>query len=587
MEFITLAEYFEKLEQTSSRLEMTALLQELLTKLKANEVRLVLYMAVGRVAPKYQPIEFNMAEQLVIKAIAKAYGNDIDTVRGHYKELGDLGLVAASFAKKNSIQKTSIHEVYSSLRKIADIGGEGSQAEKVKLLATTLSSAPAIVAKYIVRIVLNTLRLGFGDKTIIDALSWTQTKDKSGSEEIERAYAVSSDLGIVGEIVLEKGIKGLIKLGVTPGRPMASQLSQRESNIKAIFKRLGSCAAQPKLDGLRGQIHKWQQGGKTQVAIYSRNQETLTHMFPEIVERAKKLPAKSFVIDSEIIGYLPETDEFYRFQETITRRRKHDVKEHSTNVPVTAFAFDIMYLNDKDLTTLPYESRLKNLDRLFSVGAQSTILKAETSIAQDEKILEQLFDKYVSLGLEGIMCKSLTHNYMPGARNYDWIKFKRASHTDLVDTIDAVALGYYKGRGKNARFGIGALLLGIYDEKADKIETIAKVGSGFREDTMPKMKATLDKLATKRIPPRVEIDKALIPDIIVEPKIICVIRADEITRSPIHTAGRDRKDAKGTGFALRFPRIIEFNRKDLSGAESATKLTEIEDLYKKAGAGKH
>lgn len=577
MEFDLLSEYFERLEKTSSRLEMTTLLRDLLTKLAPGEVRAVLYMAVGRVAPKYQPIEFNMAEQMVIRSIAKAYRKKLDAVSDFYKELGDLGLVAASFASSGKITKSSIEETFKTLQTIASASGEGSQAAKVALLAKSLKQSSPLSAKYLIRIILNTLRLGFGDKTIIDALSWTQTSDKSLRAEIQRAYAVCSDLGMVGEIILGKGIKGLKKIGVTTGRPMAAQLAQRENSIKAVFKRLGTCVAQPKLDGLRGQIHKWNEGGKTQVAIYSRNLETLTHMFPEIVTAVKRLPAKSVILDAELIGFHLETNEYFRFQETITRRRKHDVQTHSADVPITAFAFDIMYLEGNDLTLVPYESRLRKLEKLLSGGAQATILKIESSLAQDEKTLEQLFNKYVSLGLEGVICKSVNHHYMPGARNYDWIKFKRATHTDLVDTIDAVALGYYKGKGKNARFGIGALLLGIYNEKNDRIETVAKVGSGFRENTMPKMKKALDKLATKRVPPRVEIDKALIPDVLVEPKIICVIRADEITRSPIHTAG----------FALRFPRIIEFDRKDLSGAESATKLSEIEDLYKKAGTGKH
>lgn len=577
MDFSALAKRFEQLEKTSSRTEMTEILQKLLTELAPEEVKYVLYMAVGRVAPKYEPIEFNMADKMVIKAVAASNKREVSEVASYFKELGDLGLVVSSFAKDSSPTKSpSIPEVFDRLKKIAEVEGKGSQADKIKLLAGLLREADPASAKYIVRIVLNTLRLGFGDKTIIDALSWSQTKDKSLSDDIDRAYAVTSDLGVVGEIVLGKGVKGLKALGVTPGRPMSAQLSQREESVKAIFKRLGKCVVQPKLDGLRGQIHKWSTGGKIQVAIYSRNQETLTHMFPEVVEAVKKLPARSLILDSEIIGYKSETDEFYKFQETITRRRKHAVAEKSSEVPVSAFCFDIMYLNGKDLTTQPYEKRLKRLDTVFPNNRLDAIKKAETIVATSEDETQKLFDKYVSLGLEGIMCKNLESAYKPGARNYDWIKFKRASHHELVDTIDGVALGYYKGQGKNARFGIGALLLGIYDQKNDAIETIAKVGSGFKEAEMPKMKKALDKLATKRVPPRVEIDKALIPDVIVEPKIICVIHADEITRSPIHSSH----------YALRFPRIIEFDRKDLTGPEAATKLSEIEGLYKKSSVKK-
>lgn len=592
MEFSDLAGRLEVLEQTSSRTEMTGHLRDLFFALTPTEVRMVIYMMNGRVSPKFTQIEFNVADKTAIKAVAVSYKRDVNTVSSYYKELGDLGLVAISFAKEATGAKrhpsVKIKDVFVGLEKIAGAEGSGSQSEKINLLATLLSRSDPVSAKYIVRIILKTLRLGFGDKTVIDALSWSIAKDKSLSPEIDRAYAVTSDLGMVGELIMAKGTKGIEALKVSPGRPMAAQLAQREDSFKSIYKRLGKCIVQPKLDGLRGQIHKWSEttkrGTKTHVAIYSRNQETLTDMFPEIVMAAKKLRVKSFVIDSEIIGYHSSTNEFYKFQETITRRRKHEIAKHADAVPVTAMCFDLMYLNGKDLTSFSYQKRINKLSALLAKAAQHENIKVlETTVVNSADEIEKLFEKYVSLGLEGVMCKEPNSAYSPGARNYDWIKFKRAAKHQLADTIDGVVLGYYKGKGKHARYGIGALLIGVYSERSDRIQTVAKVGSGFRESEMPKMKKALDQISTKTVSSRVEIDKALMPDVITEPEIICVIRADEITRSPVHTAGKDQKKTDQSGYALRFPRIIEFDRKDLSGPENATRISEIQNLYKKSG----
>ena len=157
--------------------------------------------------------------------------------------------------------------------------------------------------------------------------------------------------------------------------------------------------------------------------------------------------------------------------------------------------------------------------------------------------------------------------YEAGGRGFAWVKFKREETGGLEDTIDGVILGYYFGRGARAKFGIGGFLVGIYDKKGDKFLTVSKVGSGPTEVEWQEIKKRVDKIKVKEKPSNVEVNKILNCDVWAKPEIMVVIRADEITVSDAHTAG----------FALRFPRLMQF-REDKRPQDS-TAVSEIKRLY--------
>ena len=137
-------------------------------------------------------------------------------------------------------------------------------------------------------------------------------------------------------------------------------------------------------------------------------------------------------------------------------------------------------------------------------------------------------------------------------------------------------LGYYVGHGKRASFGIGALLVGVYNKKEDRFETVAKIGTGLSDKGWREQKQMCDEIARENKPRNVVCAKELVPDVWVAPEIVTLIRADEITLSPLHSAGK--VGAKDQGYALRFPRIMGY-RPDKS-AEEATTVKEIKRLYK-------
>jgi DNA ligase-1 len=229
-------------------------------------------------------------------------------------------------------------------------------------------------------------------------------------------------------------------------------------------------------------------------------------------------------------------------------------------------------------------------------GQMPTIILSDYQIMDNVSEVDEYFEDQCQKGLEGVMAKKLDGVYQAGSRNFNWIKYKKSYAGKLSDTIDCVVMGYDFGQGKRAGFGIGDFLIGVLDSKKEKYVTVAKIGTGLTDEEWKelKIKAQRSKIPAKgwsasggkEKPAVYEVDKAMNCDIWVEPKIVVEIRADEVTRSPVHTAGRvmgpsksgSAQEVKTAGFALRFPRLERF--RDDKNPEDATQLSEVEKMFK-------
>jgi DNA ligase-1 len=567
MKFSQLADYFEKLEATAKRNEMVALLAELFKSLSPEEINKVSYLCQERLVPNYEKIEFGMSEKLIARSLSKALGKDENEIWSLYKEMGDLGLLAQEYIKTKG-DVLEILEVYNRLLDIATTAGKGSVEKKTDELAKLFSLASGKEAKYISRIVLGRLRLGIGDPTVLDAFSYAYCGDKSLRPVIERAYNLCSDLGLVGYTLFSKGLDAIKDFKVQVGKPIRMALAERLPTAEDIIAKIGRCSVEPKFDGFRCQIHK---DGKD-IKIFSRNLEDNTEMFPDLVDGARKqINSEKAIIEGEALAFNEEAQEFYPFQVTVQRKRKYQIETMMIDLPLKLFAFDLLYLDGEDYTSRPYIERKEKLGKLILPG--NVIMVADYIITDDPKELDAFFENAIGSGLEGIVAKRLDAPYQAGARNFNWIKLKRSYKGELTDTVDLVILGYYVGRGARAKFGIGSLLAGVYDSETDTFKTIAKIGSGLTEDEWVKMKNILDEIKVDKKPSRVI--SVLEPDVWVEPRYVVEVRADEITRSPVHTAGKDEGEL---GYALRFPRVERFIRVDRV-PEDATTVKEIQEMY--------
>lgn len=599
-----LSHYLRELEATTLRNEITRILAELINEADPSEVSQICYLIMGRLAPLYAGVKFNLAEKLMVRVLRQSSDRRLAQIQGDYRRLGDLGEVAALCRQGKKAKKDlSVLEAFDCLGQIAGESGGGSVERKITTLTGLIKNLDETSVKYVVRIILGKLRLGFSDVTLLDSLSWSRTQDKSLRGEIERAYNIYPDIGKIARVFKSRGPAGLAKIKATPGVPIRTAQAERLPTAEKIIEKLGKIAVEPKMDGVRVQCHLdvsrqlSQTGGRRQletfnlggafIKIFSRNLEDTTAMFPDIVAGFQDLAGsagiKSAIFDGEAIAYNPETEEFLPFQETAQRKRKYGVEQKALEMPLKVFVFDLLYFNGESLLTRPFRTRRELLEKTVGLGNEVVVLSRQTIVSKPQE-LQRLFDLYISEGLEGVMCKKLDSVYQAGSRNFNWVKYKRATEGGLVDTLDTVVLGYYKGTGRRASFGIGAFLVGIYDEDHDTFPTIAKIGTGLSDDQWRKMRQLCDKIAVKKPDSRCLVDKHLACDVWVAPKLVVEIKADEITQSPVHLAGKGvklaaekgRGKAEETGLALRFPRLIKFREKQ---PEEATSLKEVLELY--------
>ena len=573
MKFMHVAQAFQNLEKEPSRTSMTKILAELLGECSKSEVKIIAYLSQGSLFPPYQDVQFNIAQKGMVRIIADLVKKSEETIQKSFKDLGDLGLVIEQ-DWNGTDQGLTVHQVYDALVVIAHMSGIGSTEKRSSALCQLLDQVDSLGAKFIVRIVTKTLRLGFSDMTFLDALSWMSTGDKSFSKDLESAYNVCADLGLVAWTMKDEGIKGICSMLITVGIPIRPAAAERLTSAKAVIERLGHCVAQPKLDGFRVQVHVKKTMSKTDVHFFSRNMLDMSDMFPDLKKIVSLLPVQTLICEGEAIVYDEETDTFLPFQQTVKRKRKHDVEQMSIDMPLRLYLFDILYLDGHSLLDQTHKYRRDMLQDLVKYQKNDALQIVEEKKMLTAKELEDYFLLNIQSGLEGLVVKREDAIYQPGKRNFNWIKLKREAHGSLIDTIDCVILGYYVGKGKRAKFGIGAFLVGIYDPKKDQFETVAKVGTGLTDTEWKDLKQRCELLKVSHQPKDIICVKDLYPDVWVSPELVCTIKSDEITLSPLHTAG---KIDGHPGYALRFPRFISY-RSDKS-AQDATSIVELKHLF--------
>lgn len=584
MDFEILVDTFEKIESTTKRLEMTDLLVDLLRRIPGEIIDKVIYLTQGRLYPEYIGIELGMAERMVERSIAHASGLSLNEIESLYKKLGDLGEVAehalskrktyalTSFLDVEKQTKLTVEEVYETLDKIAKATGEGSQDLKIRLFAGLLNKASPREARYLARFITGELRLGIADMTILDALAIAYGGTKDYRPILERAYNLTSDLGEVAKAVALKGINAAKEFRITVGRPVRPMLAERLSTAEEILAKLGGvCSAEYKYDGERIQAHK--KGSK--VILFSRKLENITHHYPDAVKTiSENVMAEEAIVEAEAVAIDPDTSEMMPFQELMHRRRKYGVEEAMKRYPVTLFFFDVLYADGRDYTNEPYPIRREILSKIIKISERSRL--AEQRIIKTPEELEAYMNQAISEGCEGLMCKSLSNDsiYQAGSRGFLWIKLKRSYQSKMIEPVDLVIVGAFYGTGRRAGT-YGALLVACYDPDNDIFKTVCKVGSGFTDDDLAKLPEMMKPYVIPHKHPRV--DSIMEADVWFVPAKVIEIIGDEITISPMHTAGKG-KIKKGAGLAIRFPRFTGKYRDD-KGPEDATTETELIEMY--------
>lgn len=578
MLYSRLTSCYESISSTSKRLEITSLLVDLFRKTPPSVIDKVVYLTQGKLYPDYLGIEVGIAEKLTIKSLAVASGLPEDMIAAEYKAEGDLGTAAEKlFSKKPQVtlekEHLTVEEVYDGLDRISRATGSGSVDAKVRQLTGLIARASPIEAKYLVRTALGRLRLGVADMTILDAIAQAFGNGKQSRGPLEHAYNRSSDLGLLAKRTASGGIRQIETVSITVGVPVRPMSAERLPDASAILEKMnGVAAAEYKYDGLRIQAHVTRKG----VSLFSRRLENVTDQFPDVQQLLREgVDSNEAVLEGEVVPIDKSTGELLPFQLVSQRRgRKYALDKAIEEIPVSMFAFDLLYANGTDYTGSPYPQRRQMLEKLIRPNDRLGLARQSTVHTAEE--LDSFMQRAIADGCEGLMIKSVGPDsiYKAGSRGWAWVKYKREYKSEMQDTVDLAVVGAFAGRGRRGG-AYGALLLSAYDENDDMFKTVCKCGSGFTDEDLAKLPRLLEtyKIAHKhaRVDSKISADTWFVPGLVIE-----VIGA-EITLSPIHTCGLNSV-IPNAGLAIRFPRFTGRYRGEKS-AEDATAASEIVEMY--------
>ena len=576
MKFSEVTKSFEELSKTTKRLELSSILVDLM-KESGDDLKTLVYLMQGKLAPDYLGIETGVSEKIIIKALSSVSGLPEEEIRSRLVKEGDIGeLVESIMSTKRQAsletQELTVRSVHESLIRLSESKGQGSIAMKINTLRNIFISGTPADSKYISRIIEGKLRLGIADSTIIDALTLAFAA-KEDHEAVDNAYNFHPDIGHIAELLRNGDIDAIRAIGPEPLIPFKVMLAERLQDIKSIMGKMDQGAAfEYKYDGLRTQIHK--SGEK--VRIFSRGTEDVTDQFPDIVKAvAETFSCDTCILDGESVPYNPETGELYPFQFVSQRRgRKYRLGEMQSEIPITVFLFDILYLNGESLAGKPYGERRSILEKAFVEGQSFKL--ARRLVSSDEDVIRAFFNQSIADGCEGVVAKSLSENsiYRAGARGWLWIKLKKDYQAELSDTLDLVVVGAFGGQGRR-KGKYGALLMACYNQANDTFETACKLGSGFTDEFLISMSKELSEERVETKPARVV--SKMEPDIWLDPTMVMEIIGAEITVSPIHTCAYGTVE-KESGLAIRFPRFNGRIRRDKK-PEDATTTSEILEMF--------
>jgi DNA ligase-1 len=468
-----------------------------------------------------------VGEGTIERAISLATGTPIRELKKLLLDYGEHGDVVFLLKKPRKAELT-VEEVYEAIRFLPRIG---RIMERNLHVSSLLRTATPEEAKYIVRLLLGDLKLGYYQRTVMRAVARAYSVSP---ESVESACAI---VGLTEGIMLApKGELRLSTIKLRPGQFLKPQLAHIYEPDKIGYP----VRAEFKLDGSRLQIHKW----GTTISFYSRRAIEKSKTLPEVVGIAEKFKAHSCIVDSEVVA-VDENGRFLPFQSLLERTApkelpKAELESRKEKIHVTIRAFDVLFLNGRELMDLPFLERRKYLKEVVPPG-----YLIEGKDCKDEIELMRFYEEALDKGLEGIVVKNLQSTYEPGKRTYTWLKLKPER-----DTIDCTIVKALYGKGRRAGL-YSSFLLAVRDPKKKRLYTIGKV-SNLPEDTMERLRDIVDQTKISQDDEGVRIK----PSVVVEATYQEIQETDEYT----------------SGFALRVPKIVRF-RPD-------KKVEEIDDVGK-------
>jgi len=551
MEYYKLADVYEKLENTPSKHGKRDILADLLKDTPVDELEKIVLLATGQVFPSYSQEELGIAESMMKRAIEKATGHSEKTITEEFKKTGDLGLVAEKFIQSKSQtalmkKKLTIDKIFESLEKLPKITGTGSQERKLNIIAELISMSAPKEARYIVRTILGTLRIGVAEGIVRDAIAKAFEVD---ADNVEHAWNVQPDYGEIAKIAKSKGNAGLKNVKIKLGTSIQVLLAEKAPDLKAAMDIFEHPAVEVKYDGARVQIHK--DGEK--IIVFTRRLEEITRQFPDLVRLTKEaVKVKSCILDGEMLGVDKKTSKPVPFQELSQRiQRKYDIEKMVKEIPIQVNVFDVIYVDGRMVIDKTFKERRELLEKIIK-PIPGKFQLAKQLVTKDLTEAQKFYDAALKDSQEGVMVKNLSSKYQPGRRVGYWLKVK-----PIMEPLDLVIIGADWGTGKRANW-LSSFILAARDPSTGKFLACGMMGTGLTDEQFKGMTKKLKPLIFEEAGKSVKI----------KPQVVFETGYQEIQRSPKYESG----------FALRFPRLIRDRSAD-KGPEEADTIQRMMELY--------
>ncbi|MBC2864405.1 ATP-dependent DNA ligase [Streptomyces mexicanus] len=494
-----LAQVSREVAATSARSRKTALLAELFRQAEAEDVPVVIPYLAGRLPQGRLGVGWRVLGRRVPPAAEPTL-----TVREVDARLGELGKVS----------------------------GPGAQAERARLVGELMGAATEDEQRFLLGLLTGEVRQGALDAVAVEGLA---RATGAPAAEVRRAVMLAGSLQTVAQALLADGPAALERFRLTVGRPVLPMLAHSASSVAEAVEKLGACAVEEKLDGIRVQVHR--DGGT--VRIHTRTLDDITARLPEVTAAALGLPGERFILDGEVISFGPDGRP-RSFQETAGRvGSRLDVATAAEEVPVSPVFFDVLTVGDRDLLDLPFAERHAELARLVPepMRVRRTVVSGPEEVAEAERFLADTLER----GHEGVVVKALDAPYSAGRRGAAWLKVKP------VHTLDLVVLAAEWGHGRRAG-RLSNLHLGARTAEGGFV----MLGKTFKGMTDAMLAWQTERLRDLAVEERTW-------GVVVRPELVVEIAYDGLQRSTRYPAG----------VTLRFARVVRY-REDKRPEEADT-----------------
>ncbi|WP_327426974.1 ATP-dependent DNA ligase [Streptomyces sp. NBC_01236] len=497
-----LARVSQEVAATSARSRKIALLAELFRDAEADDVPIVIPYLAGRLPQGRLGIGWKILSKPVPPASEPSL-----TVRQVDARLTELGAVT----------------------------GTGSQAERARLVGELMGASTEDEQRFLFGLISGEVRQGALDAVAVEGLA--EATGAPGAD-VRRAVMLAGSLQTVARALLSHGPEALDGFRLTVGRPVLPMLAHTAGSVPEAVEKLGACAVEEKLDGIRVQLHR----DGDDVRVYTRTLDDITDRLPELTSAGLELKGERFILDGEVIA-LDEDGRPRSFQETAGRvGSRVDVATAARTVPVSPVFFDALSVDGQDLLDLPFTERHAELARL--VPEPMRVRCALVDGPQDIPAAQRFLADTLARGHEGVVVKALDAPYSAGRRGASWLKVKPVHTLDLV--VLAAEWGHGRRTGKLSNLHLGAR------NEDGSFAMLGKTFKGMTDVMLTWQTERLQELAVE--------DNGHV--VTVRPELVVEVAYDGLQRSTRYPAG----------VTLRFARVVRY-REDKTPAEADTVAT--------------